>query len=116
MALLLMLVFCVGSVSAADDVNDTVAIDDNTGSVDTSIDEIDNSDLQSYQSEDNLSTRGTPANDWSTSDILGVTNNEILTENLDIVYVDPVNGNNYNEGAGSTPDNAFKVKYCIWSC
>ena len=43
-----------------------------------------------------------------TPDILGVANNEILTEGLDIVYVDPVNGNNYNEGAGSTPDNAFK--------
>ena len=68
MALLIMLVFCVGSVSATDDVNDTVGIDENTESVDASIDAVDNSDLQAYQSEDNLSTRGTPANDWSTLD------------------------------------------------
>ncbi|PWB85489.1 Ig-like domain-containing protein [Methanobrevibacter thaueri] len=68
MALLIMLVFCVGSVSATDDVNDTVGIDENTESVDTSIDAVDNSDLQSYQDEDNLSTRATAvnANDWST--------------------------------------------------
>ncbi len=67
-ALMVMLVFCMGSACAADDVDDAVAVDEDMESVDASIDEVDNSDMQSYQDEKSLSTEATEVNadDWST--------------------------------------------------
>ena len=61
-ALMVMLVFCMGSACAADDVDDAVAVDEDMESVDASIDEVDNSDMQSYQDEKSLSTEGTSVN------------------------------------------------------